>query len=97
MSSHLLDVVYLPETAEHDPCITAIADEAFGPGRFVRAAERVREMAAHDRNLSFVALLDGVVVGSVEMPGPVDQPRILGLPLVPGALDGIAGKVGPRR
>lgn len=59
------DVVYAAETAEHDPAITAIADEAFGPGRFVRAAERVREMAPHDRSLSFVALLGGVVVGSV--------------------------------
>jgi predicted N-acetyltransferase YhbS len=163
-----LDVVYLAETAEHDPFIAAIADEAFGPGRFVRAAERVREMARHDRQLSFVALLDGVVVGSVrltpirvgarpclmlgplavrpqfkgkgigrrlmamaetaallagetvimlvgdrayympfgyhplpmgavEMPGPVDKSRLLALPLVENALDGLAGKVGPRR
>lgn len=166
--SCLLDVVYLPETPAHDPCIDAIADEAFGPGRFVRAAERVREMVAHDRNLSFVALLDGTVVGSVRltpirigtspclmlgplavrpqykakgigrrlmamaetaallagetvimlvgdrayymplgyqplpvgsvvMPGPVDQSRILGLPLVEGALEEVAGKVMPRR
>lgn len=167
MSSLLFDVVYLPETAEHDAVIDAIADEAFGPGRFVRAAERVREMAPHDRRLSFVALLDGVVIGSVRltpirigeapclmlgplavrpsfkgkgigrrlmataettalmagervimlvgdrayympigyrplpvgsvvMPGPVDRTRILGLPLVEGALENLSGVVRAR-
>ncbi|MEF2071663.1 GNAT family N-acetyltransferase [Consotaella aegiceratis] len=61
------DVRYLPETADHDAVIAEIADEAFGPGRFARAAERVREMAAHDRALSFVAVLNGGVIGSVRL------------------------------
>lgn len=34
--------------------------------------------------------------GSVIMPGPVDPARILGLPLVEGALEGLAGAVAPR-
>ncbi|WP_102959236.1 GNAT family N-acetyltransferase [Mangrovicella endophytica] len=61
----LADVRYVPETPACDLEIDAIAEEAFGPGRFARAAERVREMARHDRSLSFVALLDGEVIGSV--------------------------------
>ena len=161
-------VRYLPETQDHDAAIEAIAVDAFGPGRFTRAAERVREMCPHDRSLSFVAIFDGAVVGSVRqtpiaisgrpclmlgplavrpvykgqgigrrlmalaaaeardkgetaimligdrayymplgyqplpvgsvaMPGPVDQTRILGLPLADGALDGLAGRVGRRQ
>jgi predicted N-acetyltransferase YhbS len=56
---------YAPETADHDDAVTALADAAFGPGRFARAAERVREMVPHDRSLSFVALIGPRVVGSV--------------------------------
>lgn len=162
------DVRYLPETPDHDAIVDAIAADAFGPGRFARAAERVRESAPHDRSLSFVAMLYGEVVGSVRqtpiligdrpalmlgplavrpaykrlgigrtlmaltaeaartagesaimlvgdrsyylslgyvplppgsviMPGPVDPARILGMALVPGALAGLSGIVGPRR
>ena len=40
--------VYLNEILSHHPIIEAINDEAFGPGRFVRAAERVREQGPHD-------------------------------------------------
>ncbi|MCP3055474.1 GNAT family N-acetyltransferase [Aurantimonas marianensis] len=64
---HLSDVRYLPEHPDHDPTIDAIADEAFGPGRFARAAERVREMAPHDRSLSFVALFEDEIIGSVRL------------------------------
>ena len=59
------DVLYLPETADHDLIVDAIAADAFGPGRFTRAAERVREMIPHDRTLSFLAVLEDEVVGSV--------------------------------
>ena len=41
--------------------------EAFGPGRFVRAAYKIREGGPHERQLSFVATQDGSVVGSVRM------------------------------
>lgn len=160
-------VQYAPETPDHDLIVDAIAADAFGPGRFARAAERVREMMPHDRGLSFVAMLEGEIVGSVRqtrvavgagpalmlgplavrpafkgrgigralmgmaaaaarregegaiilvgdrayyeplgyrplpagsviLPGPVDRGRILGLPLRPNGLDGLAGIVGPR-
>ena len=39
----LADVIYVPESPAHDADIEAINDEAFGPGRFVRAAYRIRE------------------------------------------------------
>ncbi|MGB3388851.1 MAG: N-acetyltransferase, partial [Pseudaminobacter sp.] len=62
-----LAVTYLPETPAHDPEIDEINEEAFGPGRFTRAAYKIREGGPHERALSFVALHDGVVIGSVRM------------------------------
>ncbi|MBO0663282.1 N-acetyltransferase [Jiella sp. MQZ9-1] len=164
---HLNDVRFLPERPDHDAAIELIADEAFGPGRFARAAERVREMAPHDRELSFVAEHEAEIIGSVRltpilvgaapslllgplavrpayknrgagkalmrlsaeaakaksersiilvgdppyyeplgyyplppgtiaMPGPVDPRRLLGLELVAGGLDGVAGAIRAR-
>lgn len=61
------DVTYLPESSAHDPEIEHINEEAFGPGRFVRAAYRIREGGPHERALSFVAIHDGAVVASVRM------------------------------
>lgn len=63
----LADVAYLPESPAHDPAIEAINAEAFGPGRFARAAYRIREGGPHERALSFVAELEGEVVASVRM------------------------------
>lgn len=162
-----LEIHFVPETPDHDDAIEALTAEAFGPGRHAKAAARVREMAPHDRALSFVAVRHGELVGSVRltrvliggrpavmlgplsvrpackgrgagralmamaaeaaraagesviflvgdrayymplgyqpvpkgsilMPGPVDEQRILALPLVDGALDGLCGPVGPR-
>jgi len=61
------DVTYLPENPAHDPEIEHINEEAFGPGRFARAAYKIREGGPHDRALSFVAVIDGKVVASVRM------------------------------
>jgi predicted N-acetyltransferase YhbS len=61
------DVTYLPEAPAHDPEIEAINEEAFGPGRFVRAAYKIREGGPHERGLSFVAMHDGAVIASVRM------------------------------
>lgn len=63
----LADVTYLPETPAHDPEIDAINEEAFGPGRFARAAHRIREGGPHERGLSFVAVKADTVVASVRM------------------------------
>ncbi|SOE14698.1 predicted N-acetyltransferase YhbS [Hoeflea halophila] len=61
------DIVFLTEDASHDAAIELINEEAFGPGRFVRAAERVREQGPHDRHLSFVAGDRGEIIASVRM------------------------------
>ncbi|PBB82731.1 GNAT family N-acetyltransferase [Mesorhizobium sp. WSM3879] len=63
----LADVKYLPETPAHDPEIEAINDEAFGPGRFVLAAYKIRKAGGHDRSMSFVAVKDETVIASVRM------------------------------
>lgn len=80
---HLDDVRFLPEQFDHHAAIETIAAEAFGPGRFARAAERVREMAAHAADLSFVAEHGGEIIGSVRLT-PIrvgDAPSLLLGPL----------------
>lgn len=62
-----LDLVYLTEDASHDAAIDHINEEAFGPGRFARAAERIREQGPHDRQLSFVCTDRGETIASVRM------------------------------
>src|SRR5690606_4281695 len=47
--------------------IDAINEEAFGPGRFARAAYRIREGGPHERSLSFVAVAGDGVIASVRM------------------------------
>jgi predicted N-acetyltransferase YhbS len=47
----------------------ALIDRAFGPGRFAKTAERVREHAAFRPDLSVCARFDGVLVGAVRMWG----------------------------
>ena len=61
------DVDYLPEAPAHDLQIETINEEAFGPGRFTRAAYRIREDGGHERSLSYVAIHEGAVVASVRM------------------------------
>jgi predicted N-acetyltransferase YhbS len=64
---NVADVAYLPETPAHDPEIDHINEEAFGPGRFTRAAYKIRERGPHERALSFVATYGGAVIASVRM------------------------------
>ena len=61
------DLVYLTEDASHDAVIELINEEAFGPGRFARAAARIREQGPHDRALSFICADDGETIASVRM------------------------------
>ena len=63
----LSDVRYRPETRADAAIIAEICAEAFGPGRYVRAAERVREMAPADPDLCFVAEREGRVIGAVRL------------------------------
>jgi predicted N-acetyltransferase YhbS len=61
------ELTYVQETALHDAAIEEINADAFGPGRFARAAYRIREGGPHERDLSYVALADGAVIASVRM------------------------------
>lgn len=60
-------LTYVQETLLFDAVIEEINAEAFGPGRFARAAYRIREGGPHERDLSFAALADGAVIASVRM------------------------------
>lgn len=60
-------VTYLPETPAYDAEIEAINEEAFGPGRFARAAYKIREGGPHERALSFIALDGDRLIASVRM------------------------------
>lgn len=66
-----LELTYARELPDHDSEIEAINAAAFGPGRFTRAAHFIREDGPHDRALSYVALMGGVVVGSLRLT-PID-------------------------
>lgn len=60
-------LILVNETGAHGPQIEALLDRAFGPGRFAKSSERVREFADFAPELSFVAEEDGKVVGVVRM------------------------------
>jgi predicted N-acetyltransferase YhbS len=55
------------ETAADAAAVDALIDRAFGPGRFVKSSERVREVAEFRPDLSVCALEAGRLVGSVRM------------------------------
>lgn len=63
-----VDVVYVPETPDDHLAIETINAEAFGPGRFAKAAYHIREGGPHESLLSLVARhrVDGVIA-SVRM------------------------------
>ena len=61
------DLVYLTEDATHHDAIELLNEEAFGPGRFARAAARIREQGLHDFSLSFVCADNGETIASVRM------------------------------
>ncbi|PZO77918.1 MAG: GNAT family N-acetyltransferase [Mesorhizobium amorphae] len=60
-------VTITPETAAFDAAIEALHEQSFGPGRFARAATRIREEGPHDRALSLVACEGETLLGSVRM------------------------------
>lgn len=47
--------------------VEALLDRAFGPGRFVKVSERVREFAEFAPELSFCAVEAGKVLGAVRL------------------------------
>jgi predicted N-acetyltransferase YhbS len=55
----------IAEQPQDDAAIEALLDHAFGPGRFTKVSERVREIARFRPDLSFCAWDGDQLVGSV--------------------------------
>jgi predicted N-acetyltransferase YhbS len=68
-----------PERPEDRAAVDALIDRAFGPGRYAKTAERLREGRDPASDLSIVASYDGAVVGCVRL-WPIqigDRPALL--------------------
>lgn len=59
------ELTILAECPQDHPAAEALIDRAFGPGRYVKVSERVREFAAYLPELSFCAFLGERLVGVV--------------------------------
>lgn len=57
----------LVEQPEHARAVEVLVDRAFGPGRFAKSSERLREGNHKLDDCSFVALHEGRVIGSVRL------------------------------
>jgi predicted N-acetyltransferase YhbS len=75
-----------PERPTDAAAVEALIDRAFGPGRFAKAAERLREGRPHLVDLSRVARADGAVVGCARL-WPVTAGAAPALLLGPFAVD----------
>jgi predicted N-acetyltransferase YhbS len=54
-----------PESAADAEAIERLHERTFGPGRFAKTAYRLRERAEHSIDLSFIARIGTLLVGSV--------------------------------
>ncbi len=87
------DTAFAPETAADEAEVMALVDRAFGPGRYAKSAERLREGNRFLPELSMTARESGRLVGTVRL-WPVrigDRPALL---LGPIAVDPAARKRG---
>ncbi|MDO8409889.1 MAG: N-acetyltransferase [Phenylobacterium sp.] len=82
-----------PETLQDGPAIEALLDHAFGPGRFAKASERVREFAPLRTDLSFCAWEGDRLVGVVRQSEVAVGGRRL-IFLGPLAVDAAARRLG---
>src|SRR6185369_12904483 len=62
-----LSITILTEKPEDAAAIERLHERTFGPGRFVRASERIRERMAHRPDLSYTARIGTLLVGSVRL------------------------------
>lgn len=80
----MIDFTLAPEAASDADAIEHLHEISFGPGRFARAAFRLREQGAHDIALSIAAHdADKTLIGSVRMtwiatPGQTQRGLLLG-------------------
>ena len=81
-----LSLVIRPEQSMDAEAIERLHERAFGPGRFARTAQRLREGASHLLELSFTALVGTLLVGSVRM-SPLLAGEVPGLMLGPLTVD----------
>ncbi len=71
------------ETADDAEAIDRLHERTFGPGRYARTAYRIREDVPHRLDLSFIARIGTLMVGSIRL-SPVtigDAPALLLGPL----------------
>ena len=59
--------IIVNERPEHARAVEVLVDRAFGPGRFAKSSERLREGNRKLDDCSFVALHEGRVIGSVRL------------------------------
>ncbi|HXQ46244.1 MAG TPA: N-acetyltransferase, partial [Caulobacteraceae bacterium] len=57
----------LPEQPNDAPAVAALIDRVFGPGRYAKAAERLREGNRPLLDICLVARVGGEVVGCVRI------------------------------
>lgn len=78
-----LSLTILPEAPNDAQAIERLHERTFGPGRFVLSAYRLREDVGHDLDLSFIARIGTLLVGSVrQLPICIgDTPALLLGPL----------------
>ena len=62
-----LSLTILTEKPEDAAAIERLHERTFGPGRYVRTSERIRERQAHQLDLSYTARIGTLLVGSVRM------------------------------
>ena len=67
LASQTASPTILVERPEHARAVEVLVDRAFGPGRFAKSSERLREGNHKLDDCSFVALLGGRVIGSVRL------------------------------
>ena len=62
-----LSLTISQETADDALAIDRLHERTFGPGRYARTAYRIREGAQHQLELSYVARIGTLLVGSVRL------------------------------
>lgn len=78
-----LDLTIVPESPSDALAVERLNERTFGPGRYARSAYRIREGRGHLPELSFVARIGTLMVGSVRLT-PIcigDTPALLLGPL----------------
>jgi predicted N-acetyltransferase YhbS len=62
-----ISLTILPETKAEAEAIERLHERTFGPGRYAKTAYRLREQVAHRLDLSFIARIGTLLVGSVRL------------------------------